>query len=111
MTSQKKKVQVVILKKSLDIVAKDTDVDRISSMVRLNTQVHKLVHKNEEMIMEYIARFKDPAFVYLNIVRTDNISAGVQIFAMPLMINARLGAQSSGIIISTLLSGPTCIEK
>lgn len=42
------KEETEIVRKIQDIVAKDTTVDRISRMVRLNKQVRKLVHKNGE---------------------------------------------------------------
>lgn len=97
-----------IVKKILDIVAKDTAVDRISRMVRLNTQVHKCARKNGESIRDFIARFKVPAFAYLNIIRTDYNSAESQIFAMTLIINAKLGEQSFANIISTLINKTKC---
>lgn len=97
--------QTDIVNKILDTVAKDTAVDRISRMVRLNTQDHKCIRKSGESIKQFITRFKIPAFAHLNIVRTDYNSAECQIFAMTLLINARLGDQSFANIVSTLING------
>lgn len=99
------KDQMTTVRKILDIVAKDTAVDRISRMVRLNTQVHKCVRKNGENIKTFIARFKIPSFAYLNVIRADYHSAESQIFAMTLMINAKLGEQIFSNTISTLING------
>lgn len=92
------------MKKILGVVAKDTAVDRISRMVSLNTQVHKCVRMNGETIEQFIARFEVPSFAYFNIVRTDYNSAESQIFAITLIINAKLGEQAVANFISTLIN-------
>lgn len=75
----------------MDIIEKDTTVDRISRMVRINTQVHKCVRKGTENLKEFIKRFKIPSFAYLNIVRADYHSPESQIFDMMLIIIESLG--------------------
>lgn len=98
-------VQTEIVKKILDTVAKDTAVDRIARMVRLNTQVHKCVRKGSETLKEFVNRFKIPSFAYLNIVKADYHSSESQIFAMTLIINAKLGEQLFANTVSTLING------
>lgn len=100
--------QVNIVKKILDVVAKNTAVDRISRMVRLNTQVHKCTRKSGETIKDFVARFKVPSFAYLNIIRADCNSSDSQIFAMTLIINAQLGEQLFANTISTLITNTKC---
>lgn len=104
------KGQLTIIKKILDIIAKDTAVDRIARMVRLNTQVHQCVRKTGETIKEFIGRFKVPSFAYLNIVRAGYNSSESQIFAMTLIINAKLGEQLFANVISTLINATKCMS-
>lgn len=105
------KQQIELVRKIMDIVAKDTAIDRISRMVRLNTHVHKCVRRSNESIKEFVARFKIPSFAYLNIVRADYHSPESQIFAMTLIINAKLGEQLFANTISTLISGTKCMTE
>lgn len=64
-------IQKDLIKIMLDIIAKDTSIDRITSLVRINNDVHMCVRKGNETIKEFIERLKIPSFAYLNIVRED----------------------------------------
>lgn len=99
------KKQSVIERNILDIVVKDTAVDRISRMVRINTKVHKCVRDNGEYIKGFIYRIKMPYFAYLKILRADYHYAESKIFSMKLIINATLGEQLLDNTIISLING------
>lgn len=97
--------QMKFVSKIVRTVACENSVDRIARMVRLNKQVHACVRKTGESMKDFICRFKVPSFAYLNIIKADIQSAESQIFAMTLIMNAKLGEQVFSNTISTLISG------
>ena len=95
--------QMSYVEKIMSIVAKDSAVDTIKRMVRLNKDVHSCVRKPQESINQYIERFGGPAQAYLNLVNASNNSADSQNFAIVLMINARVSSQTFTNLISSLV--------
>lgn len=59
--------KLTTLEKIMSIVARDTPMDRITRMVRLNTETHKCVLKEGGSIKQYVNRFKAPALAYLKL--------------------------------------------
>lgn len=97
-------VQMKTLEKIISIVARDTPVDRVTRMVRLNTQVHRCIRKDTESIKTYINRFKAPALAYLNLTRSGQDSSDSQVFAMTLILNAKLPTQTFSNLISSIIN-------
>lgn len=96
--------QLKTLEKIISIIAKDTPVDRVTRMVRLNTQVHKCIRREGESIKQYINRFKAPALAYLNLTRNGQDSSESQVFAMTLILNAKLPAQTFSNLLSSIIN-------
>lgn len=88
----------------LPVVAKDKTIDQISKMVKLNTVVYHCVRKTNESLNNYINRFRIPALGYQNMVQVTYDSSESQIFAMELIIIAKLGQQNNSTITSYLIS-------
>lgn len=63
------KGQIELVRKRMDIVAEETAIYRIEMMVRLNKNVPKCVHRNNETITELIARLKITSLAYRRIER------------------------------------------
>lgn len=105
------KDQVEIVEKIIKIVAKDSPVDKVTRMVRLNTQVHECVRKDGESVKKYINRFKKPSLAYLNLVHAGQESSESQVFAMTLVINARLPAQTFSNLINSIINNATTKKR
>lgn len=81
-------------------------------MVRLNTQVYKCIRKEYESIKHYVNRFKAPALAYLNLTalaylnltRSGQDSSDSQVFAMKLILNAKLPAQTFSNLIGSIIN-------
>lgn len=59
--------QLKMIEKIISTVAKDTAVDRVTRMVRLNIKIYKFVRKDGESIKQYVNRLKAPDIAYLNL--------------------------------------------
>ena len=93
-----------ILEKILNIVAKDSAVDTIKIMVRLNKEIHGCILTKDETISTYMERFSRPAQAYLNLVNANQDGANSQKFAIVLLVNARVPTQTFNNLLSSLVS-------
>lgn len=110
-TDSDSKEQVKMLEKIITIIAKDTPVDRVTRMVRLNTQVHKCTRRDNESIKQYVNRFKRPALAYMNLTRNGQDSSESQVFAMTLILNAKLPSQTFSNLISSVINNVSSKQR
>lgn len=72
-------------------------------MVRIKSQAQKCAREYGESIEQYINRFKAPALAYLNLTRNGQGSSDSPIFAITLILNAKLPARTFSNLISSII--------
>lgn len=96
-------VKIQMVNKIVQVVAKDTTVDRISRMVKINKDVHHFVRKPNENLNIYIKRIRIPAHGYLNMMQATDDSSESKILVMELIINEKIQYESFSTITSYLI--------
>lgn len=96
--------QDVIIEKILNIVAKDSTINSLKRIVRLNREVSLCIRKNGESLGKYVERFTGIAQTYLNLINASQDGPDSINFEIMLLSNAKIPAQTFSNIVSSLVS-------
>lgn len=78
--------QLKTLENNISIVARDTQVYRITRKIRLNSEVHKCARNADKTIIHFVHKFMATDLENFNLTRTRKESPEIQLFPMTLLL-------------------------